>query len=290
METDLLREFDDCAVAESNIQVFLPPDLQPALVERVAMSKIFEFMTHFNQDNNDIRIRLEYPLYVSAVIRANMLGVVGSMNDHETEVIERKFNAILQPILLTNKDPEFQLEALDILVQFPSITEDDAGRRRLLRSLESEQQVVSAAEPYNEVDMYLRATCEGGANCTDAAFEEYLLYGLPALSGPMEIALRNAGRKANTAYFETLTGLVFGESDFELPPLDESLVEPGKLVIQEAKTPYYIWIVLAVDIVIILLAFAYVTKKKMELDEDEEEEAEQEPPPPEQRPESPRKK
>jgi hypothetical protein len=106
-----LGDFDGCTRAESQVNVLIPTDMDPLLVERVAIGDIQTFIAEFNADRTDIQILFEYPISVSAVIRVTLLGVEGTADILEKEVIENTFRQICAPILQAN-DPTFTLSTV----------------------------------------------------------------------------------------------------------------------------------------------------------------------------------
>jgi hypothetical protein len=245
-----LGDFDGCTRAESEVSVLIPADMDPLLVERVAISDIQTFIAEFNADQAGIQILFEYPIAVSAVIRVSLQGVEGTADTLEKEVMEETFRLLFAPILQAN-DPIFTLDLLQVLIQQAS----DGVRRFLRASL----RMLQGADvvPYNNVDLYIRSVCEG-TDCTDVVFKQIMVSEFQGITEALEIALRAAGRDAGLAYFETLTAVQVGSSDLGnvLPPGFASTFENTET--DDDKIPAWIWIILAVDFVILALALAWV--------------------------------
>jgi hypothetical protein len=244
----------------------IPTDMDPLLVERVAIGDIQTFIAEFNADRTDIQILFEYPISVSAVIRVTLLGVEGTADILEKEVIENTFRQICAPILQAN-DPTFTLDLLQVLIQNAS----DGARRLLrasLRALQGSAAAGGGSSPYNNVNLYIRSTCEG-TDCTDDIFEQIMVSELQAITEALEIALRAAGREAGLDYFESLTAVQIGSSDYSdvLPP--SSINDNDEEKSGDGKTPAWVWIMLGFDFGILVLTLAWITlhyRQKEELE------------------------
>jgi hypothetical protein len=234
--------------------VLIPTDMDPLLVERVAVGDIQTFIAEFNADRTDIQILFEYPISVSAVIRVTLQGVEGTADTLEKEVIENTFRQIFAPILQAN-DPTFTLDLLQVLIQNAS----DGVRRLLRASLRALQgSVGGGSSPYNNVNLYIRSTCEG-TDCTNEIFEQIMVSEFQAITEALEIALRAAGREAGLDYFESLTSVQIGSSDLSdvLPP--SSINDNNEEKNDSGKTPAWVWIMLGLDVGILLLTLAWIT-------------------------------
>jgi hypothetical protein len=229
--------------------VLIPTDMDPLLVERAAIGDIQTFIAEFNADRTDIQILFEYPLSVSAVIRVTLQGAEGTADTSEKAVMETTFRKILAPLLQAN-DPIFTLDMLQVLIQ-------NAGNRarRLLRALQGSTSGGGSA-PYNNVNLYIRSTCEG-ADCTDDIFEQIMVSEFQGITKALEIALRAAGREAGLDYFESLSAVQVGSSDLSnvLPPALTNNEEKSN----DGKTPSWVWIFLGLDFGILVLTLAWVT-------------------------------
>ena len=225
--------------------------MDPLLVERVAIGDIQTFIAEFNADRTDIQILFEYPISLSAVIRVTLLGVEGTADTLEKEVIENTFRQISAPLLQAN-DPTFTLNLLQVLIQNAS-----GGARRLLRaSLRALQGGESA--PYNTVSLYIRSTCEG-TDCTNQIFEQIMVSEFQAITEALEISLRAAAREAGLDYYESLTAVQVGPSDYSdvLPP--SSINDNNEAQSDSENTPAWVWIMLGFDFGILVLTLAWVT-------------------------------
>jgi hypothetical protein len=245
--------------------VLIPADMDPLLVERVAIGDIQTFIAEFNADRTDIQILFEYPISVSAVIRVTLQGVEGTVDMVEKEVIETTFRQIFAPLLQAN-DPTFTLDLLQVLIQNAS----NRARRLLRASLRALQSGGGGggggSAPYNNVNLYIRSTCEG-TDCTDDIFEQIMVSEFQAITEALEIALRAAGREAGLDYFESLTAVQVGSSDFSdvLPPALTNNEEKS----DDGKTPAWVWIFLGLDFGILVLTLAWITlhyRQKEELE------------------------
>jgi hypothetical protein len=228
----------------------IPIDMDPLLVERAAIGDIQTFIAEFNADRTAIQILFEYPISVSAVIRVTLQGVEGTADTLEKAVIESTFRQIFAPLLQAS-DPTFTLDMLQVLVQ-------NAGNRvrRLLRALQGDASTGGGSAPYNNVNLYIRSTCEG-TDCTDTIFEQTMVSDFQAITKALEIALRTAGREAGLDYFESLTAVQVGSSDLSgvLPPALTNNEEKS----DDGKTPSWVWIFLGLDFGILVLTLAWIT-------------------------------
>jgi hypothetical protein len=252
--------------------VLIPTGMDPLLVERVAIGDIQTFIAEFNADRTDIEILFEYPISVSAVIRVTLQGVEGTADIPEKAVIESTFRQIFAPLLQAN-DPTFALDLLQVLIQNAS----NRARRLLRASLRALQG--SAADggsaPYNNVNLYVRSTCEG-TECSDDIFEQIMVSEFQAITEALEIALRAAGREAGLDYFESLTAVQVGYSDLSdvLPPALTNNEEKS----DNGKTPAWVWIFLGLDFGILVLTLAWITlhyRQKEELESKEYDDVQQ---------------
>ena len=238
------EDFDICTKAETQVNVLIPADLDPDLVKRVALLDIQTFIIEFNADSTDIQILFEFPLAVSAVLKVSLLGVDGTMGTIEKEELEATFLQIFDAILQTT-NPNFSIDILQVLTQ-----EAENVRRRLLRSLQE-----TTNPPVNNIDLYIRASCEG-TDCTNTKFEAVTLEEFAAITQALELALRAAGREADTDYFESLTAVQISDSG-----LNDLL--PANMVgdyqqSENEKVPFWVWIVMAVDFILFAGAVLYV--------------------------------
>jgi hypothetical protein len=274
-DRDLYPSYDECHEAQATVSVTTQSTVPPMTAQSALVRQVQVFFRNFNDEQSDIILEYQSPIYTATNLHIVLVGVFGPMGDVEMEFFEELLFKTLAPIVADNDEVAFNLTRTEVLIQNPydptssSSISNTTSRRRVLQGLPEGINTTAIglggiavdSIPFNDMQVFVQATC-ADMECTQENLDEVLLTNSSAYVESLAASIELNKQLILSQYFDMLFAILIVEDPKpeDMPSVNQSFfLDFDDVTIDPTQpVPSWIWVLSAVIVGVFIIAAVWL--------------------------------